>query len=253
MMHSFPNRYLMNLTLRFCSAFALAVLCSTVHAGPDEDQVRAALTATMPQLHIDSITKLPYGDLYEVVVNKTNIFYTTSKGEIGLFGNLVDLKSHANLTEQRRAALRTVDFSRLPLDKAIVKVKGDGSRKLAIFTDPDCPYCKQLEKDLSGVSNVTVYIFLYPIAQLHPDAPRKAKAIWCAPDRAKAWDDLMTGGKAPPEPAATCETPISDIAKLGEELGIDGTPGLIFANGRMIPGAIPAADIEKYLNGASKS
>jgi len=243
----------MNLMLRFLSAVALAVLCSTVHAGSDEDQIRAVLTATVPQLHIDSITKLPYGDLYEVVVNKTNVFYTTSKGEVGLFGSLVDLKTHANLTELRRAELRTVDFQRLPLDKAIVKVKGDGSRKLAVFTDPDCPYCKQLEKDLSGVNNVTLYIFLYPIPQLHPDAARKAKAIWCAPDRVKAWDELMTGGKAPPEPAAGCETPIADITKMGEELGIDGTPGLIFGNGRMVRGAIPAADIEKYLNGASKS
>jgi thiol:disulfide interchange protein DsbC len=165
----------------------------------------------------------------------------------------VDLKSHANLTEQRRAELRTVDFSHLPLDKAIVKVKGDGSRKLAIFTDPDCPYCKQLEKELMGVSNVTLYIFLYPIAQLHPDAPRKSKAIWCAPDRVKAWDDLMIDGKAPPEPDAGCDTPIADLARIAAELHIDGTPGLIFGNGRMIPGAIPAADIEKYLNGPSKS
>jgi thiol:disulfide interchange protein DsbC len=243
----------MNLILRFVSASALAGLCLIARAGSDEDQLRAALAVTMPQLHVDSITKLPYGDLYEVVVNKTNIFYTTAKGDVGLFGSLVDLKSHANLTEQRRAELRTVDFSRLPFDKAIVKVKGDGSRKLAIFTDPDCPYCKQLEKELAGVSNVTLYIFLYPIAQLHPDAPRKSKAIWCAPDRVKAWDDLMIDGKAPPEPDAGCETPIADLARSAAELHIDGTPGLIFGNGRMIPGAIPAADIEKYLNGPSKS
>ena len=165
----------------------------------------------------------------------------------------MDLKSHSNLTEQRRSELSTVDFSRLPLDKAIVKVKGDGSRKLAIFTDPDCPYCKQLEKELSGVSNVTVYIFLFPLAQLHPDAPRKAKAVWCAADRVKAWDDLMLSGQEPPAPKAGCETPIADIARVGEELHINGTPGLIFSNGKLVPGAIPAADIEKLLNGVGKS
>jgi len=240
-------------TLRLLPALALTCLCSIASAGSEEDQIRAALAASMPQFHIDSITKLPYGDLYEVVVNKVNVFYTTSKGDVGLFGSLVDLKSHSNLTEQRRTELSTVDFSRLPLDKAIVKVKGDGSRKLAIFTDPDCPYCKQLEKELSEVSNVTVYIFLFPLAQLHPDAPRKAKAIWCAPDRVKAWDDLMLNGQEPPAPKVDCETPIADIARVGEELHINGTPGLIFSNGKLVPGAIPAADIEKLLSGAGKS
>lgn len=234
-------------------ALALACLASPVLAGAEEDQIRAALTAAMPQVHIDSITKLPYAGLYEVVVNRFNVFYTNSKGEIGLFGNLVDLETRTNLTEKRRTELSTVDFSRLPLDKAIVKVKGDGSRKLAIFTDPDCPYCKRLEKELSRVSNVTVYIFLFPLAQLHPDAPRKATAIWCAPDRIKAWDELMLSGHEPPAPQAGCDTPIADIARLGQEINLDGTPGLIFSNGKLVPGAISAEDIEKLLNDPGKS
>ena len=127
-----------------------------------------------------SITKLPQLDLYEVVGNGNRIFYTDAKGEFALMGNLIDLKTRVNLTQQRQDQLNVVDFSRLPLDKAFVKVKGDGSRKIAIFTDPDCPYCKRLEQELAKVSNVTVYVFLYPLPQLHPDAPRKARAVWCA-------------------------------------------------------------------------
>lgn len=244
----------MNRHLHLFLALLLAGLSSPVWAAGEEAQIRAALAAAMPGVTIKSITKLPYADLYEVVMNGSNVFYTDSKGQIGLFGNLVELKSRTNLTEQRRRELTTVDFSRLPLDKAIIKVKGNGSRKLAIFTDPDCPYCKRLEQDMKGITDVTVYVFLFPLAQLHPDAPRKAKAIWCAPDRVQAWDDLMLQGK---EPEATteagCSTPMDEIARLARELNISGTPGLIFGNGKMVPGAIPASDIEKFLNEEGKS
>ena len=234
-------------------ALALACLASPVLAGAEEDQIRAALTAAMPQVHIDSITKLPYAGLYEVVVNRFNVFYTNSKGEIGTVRQPGRPRDPHQPHRETTHGASTVDFSRLPLDKAIVKVKGDGSRKLAIFTDPDCPYCKRLEKELSRVSNVTVYIFLFPLAQLHPDAPRKATAIWCAPDRIKAWDELMLSGHEPPAPQAGCDTPIADIARLGQEINLDGTPGLIFSNGKLVPGAISAEDIEKLLNDPGKS
>lgn len=236
------------------TALALIVLPSMACAGADEDQLRATLTANMPGARLGAITKLPYGGLYEVVINGNNVFYTTAKGDVGLFGNLVELKSRTNLTEARRSELSVVDFSRLPLDKAIMKVKGNGSRKLAVFTDPDCPYCKRLEKELSDVTDVTVYVFLLPLPSLHPDAPRKAKAIWCAPDRVKAWDDLMLTAKEPEgEANAECNTPIADIARLAEELHIEGTPGLIFGSGKLVPGAIPAKDIEKLLSEPGKS
>jgi thiol:disulfide interchange protein DsbC len=244
----------MNRTPRLLLALALTCFSSTLLAGAEEDQLRANLLAAMPGVKLGAITKLPYVALYEVVINGTNVFYTDAKGEFGLFGNLVELKSRTNLTEQRRSELSVVDFSRLPLDKAIVKVKGNGSRKLAVFTDPDCPYCKKLEQELSGVTDVTVYVFLFPLPELHPDAPRKAKAIWCAPDRAKAWDDLMLSAKEPAgETASGCSTPIEEIARLARELNINGTPGLIFGSGKLVPGAIPAKDIEKFLGEPGKS
>jgi thiol:disulfide interchange protein DsbC len=223
-------------------------------AAADEKEVREAVTAALQGAKIGPITKLPYGDLYEVIINGSNVLYTDSKGQVGLFGNLVELKTRKNLTELRRDELLVVDFSTLPLDKAIVKVKGNGSRKLAIFTDPDCPYCKQLEKELANVTDVTVYIFLLPLTQLHPDASRKATAIWCSTDRVKAWDDLMQSGKEPGETKAKeCATPIADIAKLAQQLNISGTPGLIFSNGKLVPGAVPAEQIETMLNAAAKS
>jgi thiol:disulfide interchange protein DsbC len=226
----------------------------SVSASADEKEVRDAVTAALQGAKIGPITKLPYGDLYEVIINGVNVLYTDSKGQVGLFGNLVELKTRKNLTELRRDELMVVDFSKLPLDKAIVKVKGNGSRKLAIFTDPDCPYCKQLEKELANVTDVTVYIFLLPLTQLHPDASRKATAIWCSTDRVKAWDELMQSGKEPGEgKAKECATPIADIAKLAQQLNISGTPGLVFSNGKLVPGAVPAEQIETLLAAAAKS
>jgi thiol:disulfide interchange protein DsbC len=235
--------------------FAGVLLASfSLSASADEKEVREAVTAALQGAKIGPITKLPYGDLYEVIINGANVLYTDSKGQVGLFGNLVELKTRKNLTELRRDELMVVDFSKLPVDKAIVKVKGNGSRKLAIFTDPDCPYCKQLEKELANVTDVTVYIFLLPLTQLHPDASRKATAIWCSTDRVKAWDDLMQSGKEPGEgKAKECATPIADIAKLAQQLNISGTPGIVFSNGKLVPGAVPAEQIETMLNAAAKS
>ena len=234
-------------------AATLMLAAAAALGGEVEDQLRATLTERLPGLSVQSITKLPQLDLYEVVGRGNRIFYTDAKGEFGLMGNLIDLKTRTNLTQQRQDELNVVDFAQLPLDKAIVKVKGDGSRKIAIFTDPDCPFCKRLEQELAKVSNVTVYVFLFPLPQLHPDASRKARAVWCAPDRAKAWDALMLEGKEPAAPGPECRDPIADLAKVAGAVGIQGTPGLVFANGKLVPGAISAEEIERLLNAPGKS
>jgi thiol:disulfide interchange protein DsbC len=234
-------------------AALLCLAASLALGGEAEDALRAKLTERLPGLKIEAIRKLPQLDLYEVVHNGRRILYTDANGDFGLFGNLIDLQLRTNLTEARQNELNVVDFAALPLDKAFAKVKGKGTRKMAVFTDPDCPFCKRLENELKNVDDVTVYVFLLPLPQLHPDAPRKARAVWCAPDRVKAWDALMLEGKEPPAAAESCKDPIGDVAKLAEELSIQGTPGLIFQSGRLVPGAIGAGQIEELLNAPGKS
>jgi thiol:disulfide interchange protein DsbC len=165
-----------------------------------------------------------------------------------IFGHVFDLKEQKDLTAPVLESLSSLDVSKLPLADSFKRVKGKGERVLYVFSDPDCPFCKQLEPELSKLDNVTIYTFPYPIPSLHPDATRKATAMWCAPDRAKAWDDWFALNVIPD--SKPCDTPISRNAALGASLQINGTPTLIFANGVIKPGYIPAAEIEKRLSGS---
>ncbi len=233
--------------------FFCLIAASRIAIAEDLADLRRDLSEHLPRVTIGEIRKLPDSDLYEVQWNGTNIFYTDAHGDLGIFGNLVDLKTKINLSEARKSELLKADFSALPFDKAFEKVKGDGSRKVAVFSDPDCPYCKQLEQELAGITNVTIYTFLYPLAQLHPDAPRKARAIWCAPDRVKAWDEFMLEGKEPAAPATECEAPLGDISEVARKMWISGTPGIVFENGRLVPGVVSGAQIEVFLEAGGGS
>jgi len=232
--------------MKITLAFLLAAIVP-VSALANTDAIKKTLAEKMPGIRIQSVTKSPYAGLYEVVANGFNVFYTDEKAEVGVFNALIDLRTRRNLLEARAQELMKVDVSQLPLDKAIVKVKGDGSRKLYIFSDPDCPHCRQLEKELEGVNNVTMYTFLYPLTSIHPDAMRKAEAIWCSADRAQAYYDLMLGGKEP-QGRAACATPVRDVIQLAEKLNITGTPGMVFGNGRLVPGGLPRHQIEAQLD-----
>lgn len=227
-------------------AISLAAALGTAHAA-DTDALRKTLTERMPGMQIGAISKLPYAGLYEVVVNGFNVFYTDEHANIAMIGKMIDLKTQKDLVEERKQELMHVDFTKLPLDKAIVNVKGDGSRKLAVFSDPDCPFCQELEQELNKVTNVTIYTFLYPIVELHPDAERKAKLVWCADDRARAWDELMLKGKEPPASEKPCEVPFQAIREVAQNAWITGTPGLVFADGTLVPGAIKSFQIERNL------
>jgi len=231
----------------------LSLIGPPAHAQAAEHaQLRSELTKRMPGIRIGEIRELPERGLYEVVANGLNIFYTNARGDIALMGELVDLTTGRSLTKERVAQLRTVDFAKLPLELAIKSVKGNGSRRLAIFSDPDCPHCQQLERELTAVTDVTIYTFLLPIPSIHPDATRKAERVWCSKDRARAWDELMLAGREPAQ-AEPCATPIRDIAQLADRLHISGTPGIVFGNGRIVPGAIPRMQIEQMLNEAPTS
>ena len=216
-------------------------------AAADEASVKKAVQAKFPQSSVESVTKTPYFGLYEVYIDK-DIFYTDEKLSYIILGNIFDGKTMQNLSAERKRKLSAIKFDTLPLDLAIKIVKGNGKRKVAIFSDPDCPFCQRLERDMLNVTDVTIYTFLYPIESLHPGATEKAKAIWCSSDRVKAWNDLMLN-RAGPEVNASCDNPVDKIIDFGQSKGIRGTPTLIFADGRVIPGAIPPAQLEQILNG----
>lgn len=225
----------------------------TTSAYADEASLRKAIEATYPKLKVQSVTKTPFSGLYEVFLDG-QIIYTDEKFSFLIVeGKVIDPVSKRNVTGDRLDELNKVDFSTLPLDQAIKVVKGNGSRKLVVFSDPDCPFCKRLEqKELVNITDVTIYTFLYPLEQLHPDAANKSKAIWCSADRAKAWTDWVMNNQLP-KAGNTCDTPVEKIAVLGRKLGVSSTPTLIFADGKRILGAYPAKDIEQALDGATKT
>ncbi len=223
------------------AAAAMAVAAMPALAQVPADAVKAELRKKEPDVPVESVRKIPYGNLYEVVAGG-EIFYTDDKASFILAGNLVDLKSHENVTQARMRQLDAVKFDTLPFDSAIKIVRGNGSRKLAIFEDPNCGYCKRLERDLQGVSDITVYVFLYPI--LAPDSITKSKAIWCSANPGKAWIDTMVRDTLPTK-AGTCPTPLDKNLALGREKRIRGTPTIFFEDGERVPGAITMAELEK--------
>ena len=163
--------------------------------------MRKAFSQKFPKATVQSVTKLPYLGLYEIVV-EGEVLYADDKFEYLLDGSIISTKNMTNLTEQRKQRLSAIPFNELPLELAFKKVKGNGERKLAVFSDPDCPFCKRVENDLAKLDNVTIYMFLFPIDSLHPKAPEMAKKIWCSPDKVKAWDDYMQKGTVPASDSA---------------------------------------------------
>lgn len=219
----------------------LCLTFSSAHAG--EAEIRQSLQSKFAGIgKLEHIVKTPYSGLYEVVVGD-QLLYTDEQGQYLFDGSIIEVKSRTDLTEQRRHALFAIDFNALPLNLAVKKVKGNGKRKMAYFTDPNCGFCRKLEKELSQVNDVTLYLFMYPIFQGSDEIVRN---IRCSKDPVKAWDELMLQGK-PPAPAS-CKTATGQVVALGKKLRINGTPNLIFADGTQIPGYLPAAELEKHLN-----
>lgn len=215
----------------------------------DEAALKKLLQPHFKGHKIESLKKTPYLGLYEVLVGG-ELLYTDEKAEYFFFGHIVDTKTRSSLTSQRLQDIkdaRRIPLASLPLKSAIKVVKGNGKREVAIFTDPNCPYCKQLEKELVNVTDVTIYTLLYPILN---GSIKIATSIWCAADQVNAWDDFMLNGVAPTE--KTCETPITELLQSGRDNRVTGTPTLIFADGSVVGGMIPASQIEERLNAANK-
>jgi len=224
---------------------ALALLVTGLGAAAQEAVIRKNLAERLPQLpKIDEVKPSAMPGLFEIRFNESEIMYTDAEGNFLLQGSLIDVKQRRNLTEERIDKLTAVDFGALPFKDAFTVVRGTGKRKVAVFEDPNCGYCKRFERDLQKVDNVTVYMFLYPI--LSPDSVEKSKNIWCAKDKAKAWTDWMV--REQPIPVASCDTAVLNRnTEFGKKYKITGTPTLIFADGSRVPGAINTQQIEKYL------
>ncbi|GAB2538261.1 MULTISPECIES: DsbC family protein [unclassified Simplicispira] len=232
------------------SLLAAAALTLGFSATAQEAAIRKTLAERIPQMEkIDEVQPTAMSGLYEVRIG-TDIFYTDAKGNYLIQGELIDTRARRNLTEDRINKLSAVDFAALPFKDAFTIVRGDGKRKVAVFEDPNCGYCKRFERDMQNVDNVTVYLFLYPI--LSPDSAEKSRNIWCAKDRTTAWEDYMVRDKTPA--AATCDTSaLQRNLAFGKKYKITGTPTLIFADGSRVPGAIPAKDVEKRLGESAAS
>jgi thiol:disulfide interchange protein DsbC len=222
---------------------------SAALAQTHEAAIRKNLAERLPTMpKIDEITKLPFTGLYEVRTGM-DLYYTDAEGSFLLHGSLIDTKQARNLTEERQEKLMQIDFSSLPVKDAFTIVRGNGKRKLAVFEDPNCGYCKRFERELQKVDNVTVYMFLYPI--LGPDSVDKSRNLWCSRDKGRAWQDWMVRDQA--APAGTCDVvALTRNVEFGRKYRITGTPTLIFADGTRIPGMIPSADFNKLLDSTAK-
>jgi thiol:disulfide interchange protein DsbC len=234
----------MNRSSRAASALVLALAVAPL-AFADEAAIRKNIGERVPNFpKIDEVTKTAIPGVYELRVG-TDILYTDEQGDHIIEGQLIETKTRANLTEQRVAKLTAIDFKTLPLKDALVWKQGTGERKLVVFADPNCGYCKKFERDLQSVKDVTVYTFLYPI--LGPDSSEKSKQIWCAKDNTKTWRDWMIKGTPIAEGPACDTSALSRNIALGRKHRINGTPGLVYEDGKVQPGAVGAEAVERQL------
>jgi thiol:disulfide interchange protein DsbC len=226
------------------AVFCVAVL--TQGASADDAAIRKNIAERFPEWpKIDEISKSPIPGLYEIRFG-ADIFYTDEQASYLIDGVLVETKTHTNLTEQRVNKLTAIDFATLPFKDAIVWKQGTGARKLVVFADPNCGYCKKFERELSGVKDVTVYTFLYPI--LGGDSPEKSRNIWCAKDNTKVWREWMLDGTTPPKVMGQCDTSaLQRTLALGRKHKVNGTPALVFEDGKRVPGAMSPDQVDKQL------
>jgi thiol:disulfide interchange protein DsbC len=249
------------------SGLAAALVVGLAFAAPQAGAQVSAVPSTMPSqalspeatlrrnLHeripsigkIDEINRSPMQGIWEIRIG-TEIFYSDAEGNYLINGQIIDTRNKVNITEQRLDKLLAIDFDSLPVKDAFTIVRGNGKRKLAVFEDPNCGYCKRFERDLQKVDNVTIHMFLYPI--LGPDSTEKSRNIWCARDKTRAWLDWMVRDQAAPKAEASCDmAALNRNLEFGKKHKITGTPTLVFADGSRVPGAIGAADVEKMLAG----
>jgi thiol:disulfide interchange protein DsbC len=236
--------------IRIVAAFFLLGLCFAAFA--DEAAVRRMVQEKLPSGgQIESVQKAPFADLYEVVIRGPDglqVYYVDSKATVIIAGQAIDAKTGRNLTEERQRELSKVKWDLLPFQWAITNKRGTGRRKIAVLSDPNCPYCKRFEEHLAKLDDITVHIF--PFAVISPQSIRQAKSVWCSKDRVKAWNDLMFRRIEPPA-APDCDTPVEKLIELGRKLGANSTPTWFLETGERHSGAMPLEQVRKLLDQAS--
>jgi thiol:disulfide interchange protein DsbC len=246
--------------LRHLGVLALTLACSAVLAqapaakknnAPAPGSVEAQVAARFAERSGNKPEQVfkSQGGLFEVLVG-SDLYYVDQNVNFVIVGSMFDARTRENLTQKRLETALRVDFKALPLERAVKTTRGNGARTIVTFEDPNCPYCKKLWQQMAEMKDVTIYTFLYPI--LSADSNEKSKAIWCAKDRAAAWDQYMVGGKAPAAAPADCKHPLEENVALGRQLGINGTPTIIFADGSRAAGALPVPMIEQRIAAAKK-
>jgi thiol:disulfide interchange protein DsbC len=229
---------------------AAVLACAALFAGAayaDEAAIKKSVEAIFPGVKVESVKKTPYLGLYEVRAG-SELIYTDEKVTYIITGDIIEAKTKKNLTQERLNKLAQINFAELPLELAVKQVRGSGKRVIATFEDPNCGYCKKLAKDMQNMTDVTIYTFLYPI--LSPDSTEKSKAIWCSPDKVKAWNDWMVNGVSP-SAKGDCGAPIEKVVEIGQKLNIRGTPTIFLSNGARLPGAVPLARLEQEMAAAA--
>lgn len=238
-------------TLVLWAAALAAIATAAAHA--DEQTIRRVLAAKLPDAKIMAVQKLRQGGLYEVAIQRAEsgftVFYTDESAQVLFIGSLIDTATDHNLTEERVRALSAIDWNSLPFQWALTMKRGNGRRQIAIFSDPNCPYCRRFEGDLATVDDITVHVFLFPV--IKPESVRQTKAVWCSRDRVKAWNELMHQ-RIEPTAKPDCETPIDELVKLGGRLGANSTPTWFLPNGERRSGAMKMSDLVPLLDATAR-
>ena len=230
--------------------FTLVLLLCATPASANEAQIRKVLEPKLGGAKIEGVQPGPIPGLFEVRFRGeegVQVIYTDATASHIFVGRIYEARTDRDLTEERKRRLNAVKFESLPLDLAVKVQRGNGKRVLAMFSDPYCPACRQFEQALAQVNDITVYVFMFPV--IRPENADHSRAVWCAPDRAKAWLELAAASRPKvPEAGARCANPVDKVLEVGRKLGVTSTPTLFLANGERLTGGLPAEDLRDLLD-----
>lgn len=236
-------------------ALALGGPATANEVGSDAQRMAALKTlleTRFPDAKIQSVAPSAIAGIYEVI-SANLIVYSDISGEFVLMGPMIESRTRSNITEERLGEINGIEFATLPLQLAMKTVKGNGSRQMAVFADPLCPYCQQLEKTLEGVSNVTIYTFLMPLESVHPGATKKSREIWCTADPAAAWSAWMLHDQKTAEVAGCAADPLAQIQQFAQSHQMNSTPTVVFGNGVRMAGALAAERLNRMLDAGPRA